>query len=70
MDYSALDQMSKELQILKHNPHIDVATANKFIAQVNAERVKPIPTRAKVQQLRISVEAFIKVQKTKKASHR
>jgi hypothetical protein len=67
LDYAALDQMLTELGILKQNPYIDMATANSFVAQVNAERAKPIPPHARVLQLSAAIEPFIKVQKSKKA---
>jgi hypothetical protein len=67
LDYAALDHMLTELGILKQNPYIDMATANSYVAQLNAERVKPIPPRARVQQLSAAIEGFINVQKTKKA---
>jgi hypothetical protein len=66
LDWAALDEMTTGLGYLKQNPHIDMATANSYIAQVQAERVKPIPPHDRVMQLKGAIENFINVERTKK----
>ncbi len=67
MDYAYLDELLKQLQILKRNPYINKAQANNFIVQLNAERKKPIPTHAQVVRLGTQVEKFVNSEKDKKA---
>jgi hypothetical protein len=66
LDWAALDEMTTGLGYLKQNPHIDMNTANSFIAQVQAERVKPIPPHDRVMQLRGAIDNFINVQRARK----
>jgi hypothetical protein len=66
LDWATLDEMTTGLGYLKQNPHIDMATANSYIAQVQAERVKPIPPHDRVMQLKSAIDNFINVERTKK----
>jgi hypothetical protein len=67
LDWAYLDELSHSLQILKTNPYINQAGANNFVAQVNAERVKPIPPHDRVVQLGQQVEAFVNAERVKRA---
>jgi hypothetical protein len=66
LDWASLDEMTIGLGYLKQNPKIDMATANSYLAQIQAERVKPNPVHARVMQLKAAVDNFINVQRTKK----
>jgi hypothetical protein len=66
LDWAALDELTNGLGYLKAKPHIDMATANSYIAQVQAERVKPIPVHARVMQLKAAIDSFIDVQRARK----
>jgi hypothetical protein len=67
LDYSYLDEMARNINILKQNPYIDMAGANSLINQAVALRGQVIPPHDRVQQLGAAVDGFIDANKGKTA---
>jgi hypothetical protein len=61
LDWAYLDELSRSLQFLKKYPKIPInlPVVNNYIAQINAERVKPIPSHDRVLQLGAAIEGFV-----------
>jgi hypothetical protein len=65
LDWAYLDELLHSLAVLKLNPNINKAGADNFVAQVKAERAKPIPPHDRVVILGQQVEAFVNAEKGK-----
>jgi hypothetical protein len=57
-DYTYLDELSRQMQILKRNSYPNVTQTDSFINLLNVERAEPIPPHESVGQLGKKVEDF------------
>ncbi len=57
-DYTYLDELSRQMQILKRNSYPNATQTESFINLLNVERAKPIPPHESVGQLGKKVVDF------------